>query len=214
MFSLDRVRYKDILDIPHLEIPQGQVTCIVGRSGSGKTTLVKLLNRMITPDAGAILYRGTPVSDIDPVELRRKVVMLPQSPVMFDGTIRENLLIGREFSGKPPVADEILQGILDVMDLTKTLDEDASTLSGGEKQRVALGRVLSLQPDVAVLDEPSSALDEGTERTVIDRLVSSARELGITIIMVTHARMMAEAVADNLIEIAAGRVVERHGMNT
>ena len=214
MFSLDRVRYKDILDIPHLEIPQGQVTCIVGRSGSGKTTLVKLLNRMITPDAGAILYRGTPVSDIDPVELRRKVVMLPQSPVMFDGTIRENLLIGREFSGKPPVADEILQGILDVMDLTKTLDEDASTLSGGEKQRVALGRVLAMQPDVAVLDEPSSALDEGTERTVIDRLVSSAREHGITIIMVTHARMMAEAVADNLIEIAAGRVVERHGMNT
>ena len=214
MFLLSHVRYKDILDIPHLEIPQGQITCIVGRSGSGKTTLVKLLNRMITPDTGTILYRGTPITEIDPIELRRNVVMLPQTPIMFDGTVRENLLIGREFSGRSPIEDARLQGILEVMDLHKSLDDDASTLSGGEKQRIALGRVLVMRPDVAVLDEPSSALDEGTERTVIDRVIAGAREFDVTIIMVTHARAMAEAVADNLIEIVAGRVVDQNGQGS
>src|SRR5688572_13102079 len=107
-FTLDNVRFGRILEVPHLEIPEGKVTCIVGRSGSGKTTLLRLLNRMISPDAGTILYRGTPITEIDPVELRRRVVMLPQSPVMFDGTIRDNLLIGLRFSDRPPVDDDTL----------------------------------------------------------------------------------------------------------
>lgn len=211
MFSLRDVRYKDILDIPHLEIPEGQVTCIVGKSGSGKTTLMRLLNRMISPDAGTITYNGTPVTDIDPIELRRRVVMLPQSPVMFDGTIRDNLLKGREFAGKPMVDDDILHRIMDVMDLKKDLDGDAATLSGGEKQRVALGRVLAMRPEVALLDEPSSALDQGTEDTIMARLVAGAREYGVTLVIVTHSRALAKAIAQNLIEMEGGRVIQPAG---
>lgn len=207
MFTLDNVRVGSILDIPHLEIAEGQVTCIVGRSGSGKTTLMKLLNRMITPDAGTIRYRGTPLEEIDPVDLRRRVVMLPQSPVMFDGSIRDNLQIGRTFSEQPPADEAILQRILDVLALGKDIDADAGTLSGGEKQRVALGRVLAMRPDAALLDEPSSALDKGTEREIIDRLVAGAKEYGVTLIIVTHAREIAERIADRLIEIEAGRLV-------
>ena len=208
MFSLRDVRFKGILDIPHLEIPEGQVTCILGKSGSGKTTLMRLLNRMISPDAGTITYRGTPITEIDPVQLRRRVVMLPQSPVMFDGTIRDNLLKGLEFAGKPLVDDALLQRIMDVMDLRKDLDGDASTLSGGEKQRVALGRVLAMQPEVALLDEPSSALDRGTEETIMARLVAGAREYNVTLVIVTHSRALAEAIAENLIEMEAGRIVQ------
>jgi putative ABC transport system ATP-binding protein len=207
MFALRDVRYKDILDIRHLDIPEGQVTCIVGKSGSGKTTLMRLLNRMISPDAGTITYKGTPVTDIDPVQLRRRVVMLPQSPVMFDGTIRENLCKGLVFAGKPMVGDDTLHRIMDVMDLQKDLDGDAGTLSGGEKQRVALGRVLAMQPEVALLDEPSSALDRGTESTIMERLVAGAREYKVTMVIVTHSRPLAESIAENLIEMEAGRVV-------
>jgi putative ABC transport system ATP-binding protein len=197
----------DILDVPHLDIPAGQVTCIVGRSGSGKTTLLRLLNRMISPDRGTIRYRGTSLVELDPVELRRRAVMLPQSPVMFDGTVRDNLLIGLEFSERPPVADDALRRILDIVELDKDLDGDAALLSGGEKQRVALGRVLAMQPETALLDEPSSALDAGTERAVIGQLVEAARGRGVTVVIVTHARALAEAVADTLVEIDAGRVV-------
>ena len=211
MFALRDVRYKGILDIPHLDIPEGKVTCILGKSGSGKTTLMRLLNRMISPDAGTITYKGTPITDIDPVELRRTVVMLPQSPVMFDGTIRDNLLKGREFAGKPAIDEAILHRIMDVMDLDKDLDGDASTLSGGEKQRVALGRVLAMRPDVALLDEPSSALDRGTEGTIMERLVAGAREYGVTLVIVTHSRALADAIAENLIEIEAGRIVQPQG---
>lgn len=212
MFSLRNVTYRTILDIPELEIPGRQVTCIVGHSGSGKTTLLKLLNRMISPDGGTILYDGRPITEIDPIALRRQVVMLPQSPVIFDGTIRDNLLKGLEFSERPPVDDARLAAILDIMELGgKPLDADAATLSGGEKQRVALGRLLAMRPPVALLDEPSSALDAGTERAIIDRLVAGAREYGITLVIVTHAREMAERIADSLIEIESGRIVARAG---
>jgi len=212
MFTLKDVRYRDIVDIPHLEIPSGKVTCIVGRSGSGKTTTLRMLNRMISPDTGTIIYKGTPISEIDPVRLRRQVVMLPQTPVMFDGTIRDNLLIGLEFSEREPVPDDALHRVLEIMDLRKELEDDAATLSGGEKQRVALGRILVMRPDAALLDEPSSALDEGTERAVIGRLADAARERGVTVVMVTHSRPLAEAVADHLVEIEAGRVVTTNGV--
>jgi putative ABC transport system ATP-binding protein len=207
LFALENVRVGDILDVPHLAIPANRVTCIVGRSGSGKTTLLRLLNRLISPDAGTIRYRGTPIIEIDPIELRRRVVMLPQSPVMFDGTVRDNLLIGLEFSDRPPVDDDALRRILEIVELRKALDDDASRLSGGEKQRVALGRVLAMRPETALLDEPSSALDSGTERTVIERLIAAARDHGVTVVMVTHARALAEEVADELIEIEAGQII-------
>lgn len=212
MFTLKDVTYRDIVDIPHLDIPSGKITCIVGRSGSGKTTTLRMLNRMISPDTGTIIYKGTPISEIDPVRLRRQVVMLPQTPVMFDGTIRDNLLIGLEFSEREPVPDDALRRVLEIMDLRKELEDDAATLSGGEKQRVALGRILVMRPDAALLDEPSSALDEGTERAVIGRLADAARERGVTVVMVTHSRPLAEAVADHLVEIEAGRVVTTNGV--
>lgn len=206
MFELRNVRVGDILTVPHLHIPPREVTCIIGRSGSGKTTLLKLLNRMITPDEGEILFQGQPMTGIDPVALRRRVIMLAQTPVMFDGTVRDNLLIGLRFSERPMIDDAALQRILDVVDLRKPLDSEASTLSGGERQRVALGRGLAMQPEVALLDEPSSALDAGSERVIIQRVVDAARDRGVTIVMVTHSVAMARDVADHMIEVDAGRV--------
>lgn len=83
MFLLRNVKYKNILEIEELYIPEKMITVITGESGSGKTTLLKMLNKMITPDRGEILFKGQPLEKIDSVDLRRKVVMLPQFPVVF-----------------------------------------------------------------------------------------------------------------------------------
>lgn len=207
MFSLKKVKYKHILDINDLTIKKYKITCIVGESGSGKSTLLRLLNKLISCDSGEIFYDGQPLSTINSVELRRNVVMLPQLPAIFPGTVRDNLLIGLKFSEKQTVDDAKLRKILNIVHLNKDLSDDSDRLSGGEKQRLALGRVILLDPEVFLLDEPSSALDEETERTIIENLVSYTNEAKKTLIMVTHSKKVAQTYSENIIEINQGKVV-------
>jgi len=201
VFFLKNVKYKNILDIKELNIPQEKITCIVGESGSGKTTLLKLLNNLISCDQGDILYNNQSVYDIVPIELRRKVVMLAQDPAIFPGTVKENLLIGLKFAEKPLVDDEKLQEVLQQVKLSKPLTNLAEQLSGGEKQRLALGRVLLLNPEVFLLDEPSSAMDEETEELVIESIVQDVRKNRKTLVMITHAKKIAQKYGDYLIEL-------------
>jgi putative ABC transport system ATP-binding protein len=209
MFYLNQVNYKNILDINELQIPAGKVTCIVGESGSGKTTLLRMLNKLISPDSGVIYFRDIPLDKLNSVELRREVVMLAQNPAIFDGTVRDNLLIGLNFSEKPPVYDEEMLDILKLVNLKKKLDEDTDKLSGGEKQRLALGRLLLMNPEVLLLDEPSSALDEATEKIIIERTVAFARDKNKTLIMVTHSKKVAEDFSDITIEINKGQIISK-----
>ncbi|NLV82769.1 MAG: ATP-binding cassette domain-containing protein [Synergistaceae bacterium] len=207
MFLLKNVKYKDILDISNLRIEKNKITSIVGESGSGKTTLLRLLNKLISCDSGEILYRNESLNDIDSIELRRKVVMLPQAPVIFPGNIKDNLLIGLEFAEKPKANDEKLQSVLKRVHLNKELSNESSSLSGGEKQRLALARVMLLEPDVFLLDEPSSALDEETEDNIIEQLVECIKQTKKTLIMIIHSKKVAETYSDNIIEISQGRII-------
>ncbi|KAJ52464.1 putative ABC transport system ATP-binding protein [Clostridium tetanomorphum] len=207
MFKINNVLYKNILSIERLEIPQNKVICIIGESGSGKSTLLRLLNKLISYTSGEILYKNQPLDTVDSVELRRNIVMLSQSPTIFPGTIRDNLLIGLKFAEKPIVNDEKLRQILEMVHLNKGLDDNIYTLSGGEKQRLALGRVLLLDPEVFLLDEPSSALDEETELAIIDELVSYTKETNKTLIMVTHSKKVAQTYSEYIIEISHGKVI-------
>lgn len=208
MFSLNNVKYKNILDISNLKIKKNEITCIVGESGSGKSTLLRLLNKLITCDSGEILYRDKSIDDINSIDLRRKVVMLSQNPVIYPGTIKDNLLIGLEFAGKAGVSDEELKSILKIVHLKKELSNNSETLSGGEKQRLALGRVILLNPDVFLLDEPSSALDEETEESMIKQLVEHIKKTNTTLIMVIHSKKIAQNYSDNIIEINKGKVIK------
>ena len=207
MFLLKNVKYKDILDISNLRIEKNKITSIVGESGSGKTTLLRLLNKLISCDSGEILYRNESLNDIDSIELRRKVVMLPQAPVIFPGNIKDNLLIGLELAEKPKANDEKLQSVLKRVRLNKELSNESSSLSGGEKQRLALARVMLLEPDVFLLDEPSSALDEETEDNIIEQLVECIKQTKKTLIMIIHSKKVAETYSDNIIEISQGRII-------
>ncbi len=207
MFSLREVKYKHILDIKELNIEKSKVTCIIGESGSGKSTLLRLLNKLISCDSGKIMYNGQDLNSCDSVELRRTVVMLSQLPAIFPGTVRDNLLIGLKFAEKPAANDDKLLHVLNMVHLNKGLDDESDPLSGGEKQRLALGRVILLDPEVFLLDEPSSALDEETERFIIENLVAYTKETNKTLIMVTHSKKVAQTYSDNTIELSQGKVI-------
>jgi putative ABC transport system ATP-binding protein len=208
MFTLKNVRYKHILDIESLQIPAQKITCIVGESGSGKTTLLKLLNKLISCDSGSIYYNEENLKALSSVLHRREVVMLPQVPTIFPGTIRDNLQIGRIFSEKASAEDEQCARVLEEVRLHKDLNEAADKLSGGEHQRLALARVLLMEPEVLLLDEPSASLDEDTEQLIIDKLAAYCAEQNRTLIMVTHSKKAARAIADYMIEIKDGKVLQ------
>jgi putative ABC transport system ATP-binding protein len=207
IFLLRNVMYKSILHIDHIEIPANKVTCIVGESGAGKSTLLKLLNIMLTADSGSIYYQDKNLDNVDPVHHRRRVVMLAQQPTIFEGTIRENLNIGLVFSEKKEKEDHELIKAMTIVYLNKDLDEDAGTLSGGEKQRLALARVYLMEPEVYLLDEPTAALDEETEEVVMGNFIKKVKEKGQSLIMITHSQKITTKYGENLITLKK-RVVQ------
>ncbi|MGM8366004.1 ABC transporter ATP-binding protein [Virgibacillus sp. W0181] len=199
MFRLENIIVKDIFKINHLEINHS-ITCIVGQSGSGKSTLLRLLNNLDDPQEGKIYFNDTYIENLDPLELRKQVPMSPQTPVVFDGTIKDNLGIASTFTNEGAPADAILTKTLHSMHLYKDLHTHASDLSGGEKQRLALGRLLLMDSAKAfLLDEPSSSLDDQTTSVVMDKLAAHAKEKKIQIIMVTHNKELADRLADKVI---------------
>lgn len=207
LFRFENVTYRSVLSIPTLNIPAFRPVAVVGRSGGGKTTLLKLLNNLISPTSGVVYYRGTPIETLNPIAMRREVVMLPQTAVMFDGSIAHNLQVGRLFSDMAPAAEQDLRQILTMVNADSlSLDGPVETLSGGEKQRVALARVLLMEPAVLLLDEPSSSLDEDTEQQVIEASIRHALQRSASVIMVTHSREIAHRFAEVTIEISDGRL--------
>ena len=206
MFSLREVKFKDVLDIDKLELSAEQVSCIVGPSGGGKTTLLKLLNNLVSVDQGQVLYQNKDVEAWDPIELRRKIIMLSQQPITFSNTIQEELEIAFKMICEDAPKKEQLIKILDQMQLNKKLSTKVERLSGGEKQRLSLARGLLLNPEVLLLDEPSSALDRDTEELVIKQLVKYAQKNNITLVMVTHSLNIAHQFGDEIIEIKGGKI--------
>ena len=205
-FRLEDVRFKQVLDIETLQIQACKVSAIVGPSGGGKTTLLRILNRMNTPDSGRVFFFGEPVEQMDPVQLRRRVVMLTQMPVIFAGTVRENLLIGSRLAEKEEPAADAVAAIMTRVGLEKDFADDAARLSGGEKQRMALARVMLMDPEVMLLDEPSASLDEETEIRIFDLVTEFCRERCKTLIMVTHSAKGFTGYYDTLIRIRDGKV--------
>ncbi|MFW5718648.1 MAG: ABC transporter ATP-binding protein [Halanaerobium sp.] len=207
MFKLENVKYKNILKIKEAELDKNIITAVVGSSGGGKTTFLKLLNNMITADQGKIFYQDKNIESYDPVSLRREVVMLPQDPEIFKGSIRDNFKITEEIADNDISQNLNYQELLRKVSLTQKLDDNAGNLSGGEKQRLALARVMLLEPKVLLLDEPSSSLDKKTEEKIIRMVVDYVRENDRTLIMVTHSPEIAEKFADRIINIEKGEIV-------
>lgn len=207
MFKLKNVRYKDIINIDNMEIKKSMVTCIMGPSGSGKSTLLKLLDKIISPDSGEILFMGENLKDIDSISHRREIPTLSQFPIIFDGNIRDNLKIGLKFSGGDLKTDDKLIEVLKKVRLDKNLEDDPSTLSGGEKQRLCIGRVLLMDADIIMLDEPSSSLDKQTEYDIIKLIYEEIKSCGKTMIYITHSEEIANKFSDIILTMDNGKIV-------
>ncbi|NNC91178.1 MAG: phosphate ABC transporter ATP-binding protein [Acidimicrobiia bacterium] len=164
-----------------LDVPDTGITTLVGPSGSGKSTLLRLCNGLEVPTAGRVFYRGRELSAFDPLQLRRQVGMVFQRPVLFAGTVRDNLAEADGDVGSSQMSEALKRAALD----GSFLDRPANELSGGEAQRVCLARALIADPDVLVMDEPTSSLD-GPAVSRLEQLGRRLADNGMPIVWVTH----------------------------
>ncbi len=191
-----------------LEIPRGTFCAVLGPSGVGKSTLADLVVRYLDPDAGTVRLDGTPLTDLSIASLRDHVILLDQTPYLFNDTIganiafalpeasREAILLAAQQAGLAPLLERLPLG------LETPAGERGLALSAGERQRIALARVLLRRPDVLILDEPTSALDPETEQRIVLALRAALPEA--TIIAITHRPALAE-VAEMVVTIEEGR---------
>ena len=201
LFTLKDVNYKDILFYPNLAIESGGATFVVGESGSGKSTLLKLLNGTISANSGEILYNNVPITDIDPIELRRQVLLGGQNVFLFDGTIKQNFDSFFKYRDLPPLSDNEVLPYLNITHLNFPPNNPCATLSGGERQRVFIAVCLALKPKVLLLDEPTAALDDTTADTVLRNLKDFAAANGITLVIISHSQKLIETQADRIIKL-------------
>jgi len=184
------------------DVPEGGVTVIVGPSGSGKSTLLRCCNRLEVPDRGTVRFRGSDVTTLDPLTLRRRVGMVFQRPTPFAGTVRDNLQIA-----EPALTDHAAVLALERVGLAPPfLDRDARELSGGEAQRICLARTLVTRPEVVLMDEVTSSVDPAA-RLALEGLASGLAAVDVPVVWVTHDLDQMRRVADHVLVVIGGRVV-------
>ena len=209
LFELERVSLRrggePVLVELSARFPEG-VSAVVGPSGSGKSTLLRLLDRLSDPDQGVVRFRGTDTRELDPLQLRREVALVPQLPALLDGTVADNLSFAAGLSDRDPDVDRLL-GLAGLDG--SFADRDVERLSVGEQQRTMIARALATEPDVLLLDEPTSALDEQARDSVERTVVDLHRKLGNSIVIVTHDPEQARRLAEWVVRIDAGRLVEQ-----
>ncbi len=209
-FSFDGSERR-ILDEISLEIPAGDTVAVVGRVGSGKSWLVNLIPRLVDPAQGVVKLDGRDLREYSLAELRRYIGYVPQEPVLFSDTVRNNITFGRETISDSIVewAVEVSQFAEDIKGFPKGLDTEIGTrgmsISGGQKQRLGLARALVGKPRVLILDDCTSALDSNTESALWVRLHDVMPDM--TAILITHRPDTLER-ADNIIVLDKGRVIE------
>ena len=201
----------EVLKDVNLEIPAGTFVGIVGQSGSGKSTLMKLLPRLYDPGQGRILIDGYDIDKVELYSLRRQIGIVPQDPLLFSGTVSENIaLTNPEASSEEIVRAARLANAHDfIMELpsgySTPVGERGAALSGGQRQRVAIARTLLSNPKLLVMDEATSALDYETERKVCDNLLDNLNDQ--TVFFITH-RLSTIRQADMIVMLHQGAVVE------
>ena len=180
------------------------ITVLLGPSGSGKSSLLRCFNRLEAPEAGVVRFRGRDVSAIDPLVLRRQVGMVFQRPIPFPGTVRDNLMVADPAAGEAAMRETLERAGLPA----EFLDRLADDLSGGEAQRMCLARALAAGPQVLLLDEPTSSLDEAS-REIVERTGRRLADDGVPLVWVTHDMAQAERIADHMVLVEEGRARPR-----
>ncbi|MDA2918076.1 ABC transporter ATP-binding protein [Desulfobacterota bacterium AH_259_B03_O07] len=200
---------RTILKNVNLKIIGGKRYIFFGPSGSGKTTLLRLINRMDDPTSGEILIDGHNITELPILNLRKKIGLVFQIPVIFNGTVKDNLMAPYDIGAiNSPPNDAELKHVLKLSGLNNNfLIRKASELSIGEKQRVNIARMLLNKPDVLLLDEPTSALDNSSATRLLESIMELSKVNGLTIIMVTHQLEYARLLGGQIIDIQDGAII-------
>ncbi|MGV0029018.1 phosphate ABC transporter ATP-binding protein PstB [Phormidesmis priestleyi] len=201
VFYGDKIALKDV----SMEIPKNQITALIGPSGCGKSTLLRCFNRLndLIEDCrveGKAFYRDKELyaSKVDPVEVRRRIGMVFQKPNPFPKSIYENIAYGARINGHKDKLDELVEKSLQQSalwdEVKDKLKESGLSLSGGQQQRLCLARAISLEPEVILMDEPTSSLDPISSQKV-EELLQQLKEK-YTIVIVTHSMQQARRASD------------------
>ncbi|MEW5509529.1 methionine ABC transporter ATP-binding protein [Pseudomonas antarctica] len=201
------------LDNVSLQINVGSIFGIVGRSGAGKSTLLRCLNLLERPTCGRILLDGqdlTQLSDKQLREQRQRIGMIFQGfNLLHSRTVAGNVAVPLEIAQVPKVerAARVAE-LLALVGLSDKAEAFPSQLSGGQKQRVGIARALAARPAYLLSDEATSALDPQTTASILELLRDINRQLGVTIVLITHELDVVKAICDSAVSLADGRVVE------
>ena len=197
----------------NISIEKGEIFGIIGLSGAGKSTLVRMINFLETPTEGDVYFEGNNMANLSKKELlkvRREIGMIFQSfNLLEQKNVLKNVLFPLEISKAP--TDEAIKRAKELLKLVDLSDKEKafpSQLSGGQKQRVAIARALATNPKVLLCDEATSALDPKTTTQILDLLKKINRELGVTVVIITHQMSVIENVCDRVAILDQSRVVE------
>jgi D-methionine transport system ATP-binding protein len=194
-------------------IARGSITGVIGRSGAGKSSLVRLINGLEKPTTGHVIVDGRDISALAGRELRlaqRSIGMIFQHfNLLSSRTAANNIALPLEIAGwaKADIKARVAE-LLDLVGIADKHDRYPSELSGGQKQRVGIARALATRPSVLLSDEATSALDPQTTRAILDLLANINRELGVTIVLITHEMSVVRQLAKEVVVLDAGHVVE------
>ena len=191
-------------------IPDGQFVVLIGPSGCGKTTTLKTINRLIEPDSGTISIDGKNVRDTDKVQLRRHIGYVIQQIGLFPNmTVAQNIcVVPKLLKYDKAKCDALVPELLRMVDMEQHANMYPSELSGGQQQRIGVLRALAASPPIVLMDEPFGALDPMTRETLQDEVKNLQQKLDKTIVFVTHDMGEALKLADTIIFMEAGRIVQ------
>ena len=206
-----QTKFRTLLTNISVAIAKGQKTALIGATGSGKTTFLRLLNRLIDPSAGNILWNGKNIQEIPIQTLRRRVLLVSQEPSLLGMTVSEAIAYPLQLQNLPQgEIDSRLQKWLEKLQLDRQLlNRSELELSLGQRQWVAIARALVMEPEILLLDEPTSSLDRGLSHLLLDTLTELTQLPNpTTVVMINHQLDLLQTWCDRLICLHNGELVQ------
>ncbi len=198
-----------VLQVPFLDVIKGDVLGILGPNGAGKTTLLRVMGLLLRPTEGTVCFENQEVTRTNALVLRRRMASVFQKPLLLDATVYDNVALGLNLRGLPRRdVESRVQAWLERLGIAGLSRRRAPSLSGGEAQRASLARAFVLEPDILLLDEPFSSLDQPTREALMDDLKEIFKLTGITTVFVTHERQEALALSNRLGILSSSKILQ------
>lgn len=211
MMDIKKNYDREVLSVDRLFLKKGCIYGVIGPSGAGKSTLLRIINLLTLPDGGELLYQGKPLpkNGAEKLALQRNMALVFQKTLLFKDTVWNNVAYGlkaRRYH-KTEINRQV-KSLLEQVGMIELAHRRAETLSGGEAQRVAIARAVAFEPELLLLDEPTANLDPGNIELIEEMITKLARQKNITVVMVTHNVFQAKRIADQVIFINQGKIIE------